>query len=561
MTLNNQTKTEVRNLQEAILMPTSSIFDWASYYTTINYCNKVLEKGQEMVDNRVDPSFTSSQWLPIKAEMLGLRALSYFYLVRAYRDVPYVDKAISTDAEAMAVKPVATKGANILGDLISQLEESKGRAAENFGTSSENKGRLTRRGIKALLADMYMWRGALMTKALDKGDTLTAMPVDTVLLSSISSVGDTLTAAQLTSLSTASYKRTIELADEILDEFQEDYDELLEKNPNMNVGKKKRRYDYLTYQETYSGFSSSDQIYEKIFGLKNSTESIFEIQYDGTNLENSTVNNLLATYNPPLTATLMAGNGNLTGSIGGSYDPEVGFGKTDMRALETYNYSPTAKSNPAVHKHLLHDLVIKDMEDMSQGVMAASYRTSKNANWPIYRLSDIMLMKAEAIARSLPSGTNSKNANPDTATGDVGLLIEGFFLTNAIFERSNPALKATTEATTEVRSDRLDKNYATKTDRTPMNLLNLVYRERQREFAAEGKRWFDIVRQCEAVYEKGQETSKVLGVYNTMTNNVKNRLRRLYSLYNPIYSEEIKISGEESGGPLKQNPIWDRYTK
>ena len=90
-------------------------------------------------------------------------------------------------------------------------------------------------------------------------------------------------------------------------------------------------------------------------------------------------------------------------------------------------------------------------------------------------------------------------------------------------------------------------------------LLQLLYRERQREFIGEGKFWFDLVRQAEAT----NNPTETLQTYMSMTSAVKNRLKQLYSLYNPIYSEELKVNGagNGSGGQLVQNPVWDRYTK
>ena len=104
-------------------------------------------------------------------------------------------------------------------------------------------------------------------------------------------------------------------------------------------------------------------------------------------------------------------------------------------------------------------------------------------------------------------------------------------------------------------SDRLSVNYPL--GKTGSALLTLVYNERQREFVGEGKRWYDLVRQAE--YDNS--TANVLTSYMAATTIVKNRLKQLYSMYTPVYSEEMKIAGVENGGALVQNPVWDRYTK
>lgn len=109
-----------------------------------------------------------------------------------------------------------------------------------------------------------------------------------------------------------------------------------------------------------------------------------------------------------------------------------------------------------------------------------------------------------------------------------------------------------------MRSDRLRDDYATHSGnvKSADDLLKLVYNERQREFVAEGKRWFDIVRQCEAT----NANTDVLTNYITLSTTVRNRLKALYSLYNPIYSEEMKVNGVDYGGKLEQNPVWKRYS-
>ena len=80
-------------------MPDSSmaIFDWSGVYTTINYCNKVLQHGAEVLEK--DKQFTTSEWLQMRAEINGLRALNYFYLLRAFKDIPYTTKVINKDVE------------------------------------------------------------------------------------------------------------------------------------------------------------------------------------------------------------------------------------------------------------------------------------------------------------------------------------------------------------------------------------------------------------------------------------------------------------------------------
>ena len=545
LTLFDQTQDGIKHAQQAILMPTEDIFKWNDFYTGINYCNLVLEQGEAMTQpgNEVDPSFRQSDWLPIKAEITALRALYYFYLVRAYRDVPYVTKAVRTDEEARARVDGQTQGVNIMGNLIADVEAVLPYAANNFGSSSENCGRFTRRGVQALLADMYLWRGCMLKRS-------SANPKPDVV---VSAEGDTLTATECNNLATECFKQSIKYCDDILEWFQSEYDRKLAEN-EIQIGQDTDLdYPYLYRMKSLNNENVSDDVYATIWGKDNDTEAIFELKYDANK---SVTNKTLQSYcsspsgNSLNTASLVASS-LLAGSASASYDPDRGFGKTDIRLLHTLRYDPNSSSLPQVHKNLISSLSINDLEDLTQGGKF-EYIQQADQNFPIYRLADIFLIKAESIARSVASTTKAT---------DNALVAEGFKLTNTLFERSNPRLKATgTEGAGQMVSDRLKENYATNTNspKTAAELLTLVYNERQREFVAEGKRWFDIVRQCEATTET---VTDVLTNYITLSTSVRNRLKQLYSLYNPIHMDEYKINGEEYGGNLKQNPVWARYSK
>ena len=101
-----------------------------------------------------------------------------------------------------------------------------------------------------------------------------------------------------------------------------------------------------------------------------------------------------------------------------------------------------------------------------------------SSNWIVYRLTDIMLLKAEALTQLLREGT-------DQATIDYNapLIAEAFSLTNAVNKRS---MMQNTLVDTLRSSDY----------RTKAQLEDLVLKERQRELMFEGKRWYDLVRRC-----------------------------------------------------------------
>lgn len=536
MKLNDLSNTSLLRIKDGILQPTDNNFDWAPFYKGINYCNKVLEYGELMAQDGRDPSFSYSDWNPIKAEMLALRAVYYFHLVRAYRNVPYVEKSISTDAEAMRAHLPQEKGVNIIDTLIVQLESTVDKAAENYGNIVDNKGRFTKRSIKALLADLYMWQACMLNNSNAKGDSI----------------------ANADAKKNTALDKVMEYTQAVLDDIKREYDADNVGNTNVSLGEvAKDHLDFLDYLTTQRISSMNDEVYAEIFGKKNSKyESILEWQYDGTNNTNSTLGSYVASSK---------GGGNLSPSalVAGSNlynsatecDPTRGFGKTDLRLLQTIEYKPNNETGVYnLHKNVLQTISFHEYDDLTEGgVFEYRSSSSQNANWPMYRVSDMLLLKAEAVARRY-SGTVSESR--DTISGASKVVMEAFDCINTIFKRNNPTLKnPDKEPGAENKSDRLKANYHQ--GKTCVDLLNLVYNERQREFTCEGKRWYDLVRQAE--WENS--TSSVLKEHLNATTLVSNRLKALWSFYNPVYIDEMKISGVDNGGYLIQNPVWERYSK
>ena len=543
--LKDQSNTTLLYMQQAILRPSNNNYSWANFYTGINYCNKVIEYGDNMTNEPlVDPSFGKSDYRPIEAEMKALRALYYFYLVRAFRDVPYVTNSVSTDKEAKEAYYYPSSGEAILGEMISQLEEVKDYGTINYGSNSENHGRFTKRSIYALLADLYLWRGCMLknySKKFDVSGNLRAVNLNDVV--NLNADGDTIGYTTVDSVAvndeycnskaTECFQKAAERAQFVIDELNKDRKENMEISRSFYNTYEQEDIYPLTHCNFKVGQNVQNKVYSTIWGNNNSSESIFELQFDGTQNSCGTYASYMSSYasNSVSIGSIIA-NDILTTGIGQDR-PTQGFGKKDLRLLETIGYTDefiSASTLPIV-KNVIREFNVADLENMAEGYAGdPDYRvsTNMNANWPIYRLSDMMMIKAEAYARL---GTN---------------LNEGYMLYNHLYNRNNPNL-----------NDSVTVSTAT-------DLLTRVYMERQREFVGEGKRWFDIVRQAEAGdYYSGATTSIMedLGAFISSTNTVKNRMRNLWSFYCPIVQREIDVQGIEAGGHLIQNPVWDRYTE
>lgn len=111
-----------------------SEYDWGSVYTTINYCNKVLFHGPEVLEK--DPQFSPTEWQQMEAEVKGLRALNYFYLLRAFKDIPYSTKVINADDEVMNF-PVTNQLAvldTIIMDVVPVADHARNRYTQSGDT-------------------------------------------------------------------------------------------------------------------------------------------------------------------------------------------------------------------------------------------------------------------------------------------------------------------------------------------------------------------------------------------------------------------------------------------
>lgn len=537
VTLNKMDQTKYLRLQEAVLQPNENMFDWAGFYKGINYCNEVLDNGQAMVDNETDPSFQSGDWAPIKAEMIAQRALYYFYLVRAFRDVPYVKHSVSTDTEAKASRIAVTPGHEILADLIKDVEEVRSQAARNYGNATDNKGRWTTYSMSALLADMYLWRAALIKGIGSKTDAV-GHPYN-------------YEGTEKTDIIEC-LNKCIEHCDVVI-KYQTDERNKRMDRMNTPADSPLRKYPFPLTQNDKD--IRVDLAYDAVFGSKNGDESVFELQFDGVNTKNT----FLSEYffgggGSAFSAGVMVANQALCNNLTKTYN-DKGYGKLDYRFLSYLYFEKPGQAAYPIIKNVATSVYVDRAEDVSAGYSSLpDFRnnSNNNANWPVYRLTDVMLLKSEAIARLL-----------DSSIGAGANKALGFHMVNAIFRRNNPAADSINTASANY-VERLNPNISDNTSwadqdaRTAGQLLNYTMFERQREFLGEGKRWFDIVRECEW---RGA-TADVLSDWMSASNSVKNRCRSLWSLYNPIYADEMKVNGVGYGdgnGMLNQNPIWAKY--
>lgn len=495
---------DMKDLMNANLLETNSLFSWSAFYKTINFCNKVLQYGPLVVER--DKSFTSEDWKPVEAEMKALRALNYFYLVRTFREIPFEFNPIGSEHDVKEHSGRQFMAEVVLDSIINDVEAVKDNGMRQYTNELDNKGRFTRESIYTLLADMYLWRAAK-----------NASP-DSV--------------AKYGSKSQDDYQKVIEYCDAVLDMYMERYDRDNPMGGGTSSENNENPYHLIRMNANGGTQDVVDDVYDEIFVQKNSRESILELQFDGSTNSNTCLYNY-RNYNG-----LYRHRDNNTGLLQASapcqtvtrnIDNTSGlFSQSDIRRWQSLVYTEAGQRVYSIGKYTYQSITHDNLEDNSEGTENAFISTgSFSSNWIIYRLSDVLLMKAEAITR-LDAPTTEQ-------------LQDAFNCVTMILYRSNPSVTT-------------DRDKLSFTDyQEPSQLFDLVMRERRREFFGEGKRWFDLVRMAEHDGTTTNMLTLLLTKYATNTNAVRAKLASMNSLYSPVYENELKVNPN-----LHQNPAWEK---
>lgn len=543
----------LRNLIKGNLKSTNSACDWTAFYTCINYCNTVIYYAPLVAER--DPNFTESDLKNTLAQAKTIRALNYFYLIRTFKDVPFSFEPSIDDNQPYA--KAASDHVTILDSLIADLEPVKDDVPRVYTTTTtssdydQNSGRITRVAIYALLADMYLWRASDYNL-----DVATQRYY---------------------------YQKCIEMCDYVIDFKISQYDE----DPDNTLKVLMDTYVYSTYgypllaeKTSTGGSSSAPEAYNAIFGAGNSWESLFEITYTHTIASTENKNTALGlmygsyaykddAYKQYLSASTTLMESKLSNSDR-TYSNNTLFPVcTDYRTLTGFRYSESG--NYDILKYMVDEFfgTSSDFGTASTSSWAAgtssqqsSSRTSINSsyeNWIIYRLTDVMLMRAEAeiqIAGLLSSAAEetADTSSEDTSTVKTRAAVDGsslstadelyddaFNLISAVYMRSNPNAQSNT---TQYRPQRSNfSNYA--------DFEELVENERHREFLFEGKRYYDLVRRARREGNTSHFSTAVAAKFGEASKAVLIKMAMLDFMYMPYYKTELDVNPY-----LSQNPAY-----
>ena len=158
---------------------TNPMCDWTDFYVIINYCNNVIELAPAVLD--VDNTFTEFQMKNYQAEAVFLRSLAYFYLVRIFGDVPYVDNPTTSDNVDFYLSK--SSGDSILIQVQQDLSSFEATISTEYPNIFEDRGRATKGAVNALLADIALWRFDYeeVIRRVNKIESLKKAPIGAII--------------------------------------------------------------------------------------------------------------------------------------------------------------------------------------------------------------------------------------------------------------------------------------------------------------------------------------------------------------------------------------------
>jgi len=173
-------------------------------------------------------------------------------------------------------------------------------------------------------------------------------------------------------------------------------------------------------------------------------------------------------------------------------------------------------------------LVAGKLSHPSTSTISISKFPSSNqssANWIVYRLAEIYLMKAEAL-NILDFEANK---------------VEVVTILNKIAMRAHPSLPAS------------DSIYVADNILTQVDLANTILEEKQREFLFEGKRWFDLLRTSRREEDPNRVFNDYVGrnIEYDYRESALSKLTNEWARYLPIPKADL-----ETNKLLVQNPFY-----
>lgn len=471
---------------------------WDGFYSVINRCNTLIKYAPGVA--ATDPGYTESELRANIAEVSALRDLCYFYLIRTFRDVPYSTEAYIDDDQPMELP--ATPFYGVLDSLINDLERVKDDAVAYYPESKPKyqTARITQTAIHAMLCEMYLWK--------------------------------------------KDYANCIRYADMVIDFMKQKYEDKKKQSGRTLSGQTaaENRVNGYPLEVDLSSNVYGDP-YEKIFVNGNSQETIFELFFADETTGGSYNTAISALYGHQSNqSALMSASETITEDID-KLTYTIFAERTKQYDARMYEWCDASSGD--IRKFVCRSVTIQTTPSLRASEGTKFPEGTNGSKWIIYRLPDIMLLKAEALTQQLREGSDA-----EVVDYNKPILEQCFSLVNAINKRS------VLESTQDLKDTLLATAYTSKAQ-----MEELVMQERQRELMFEGKRWYDLVRRSLRDGNTDVLTAAAMKRKGINAQYVRSFLKKEDAIFWPYNNEEIKVNKN-----LVQNPSFgsgenDSYEK
>lgn len=542
----------LNQIYSANIQTTNSYANWSNLYDVINDCNLVIEKSAAVMD--IDPNYLEGDHLNNVGQMKALRALCYFYLVRVFRDVPLILEPYTLSSQEMSIPQSAPSV--VIDQIIADLEEVKDNVLSTQSLSDWTRcGYFTRDGVYALLADVYLWKASIYGD-INCYDKCIACCERIRVNREAASMGKG-QGSMLPSMT----------------EFDDDGFDL---NP------------YYNYFDIFTTLGGNDD--ESLFELQSTNNEGLCIVYN----KHKNNSNLPQFYTNSVYAKVSAGD---------NYVFNHANYIKDVRGFESvYSFNGGEEEGFAIRKFVAESrLTFMNEDELTAQIKIDRNYNPYDQNWIFYRVTDVMLMKAEAMAQKALLYANA-NADLVTRMESASTLEDSVAVAQEMLEVSKQvagwnigAARLVQIVNTRARIDGLSEVDSTKYGitnleyngtnasafvriqahnfnglaSTSQDLEILVMNERARELCFEGKRWFDMLR-YNYRHVTGVNYDVILGRQGSHVANYEEMLKliaRKYTsgggsgvtskmptepyLYMPVIQSEMSINPA-----LVQNPVY-----
>lgn len=132
----------------------NELVSWSQVYKSITWVNSFILNAPSSLNN--DPTFQETELKNMMGEAHAIRALYYFYLVRAFKDVPVVKEPYESDSQEF--NTAASSEEAVLNFIEEDLDFALSNVPETYPTVTEQYGRVTKNAVRAVWADVKLWR-------------------------------------------------------------------------------------------------------------------------------------------------------------------------------------------------------------------------------------------------------------------------------------------------------------------------------------------------------------------------------------------------------------------